>query len=260
MTRHPRADRDRRRAGRLHGRAVRRPRQPEPARDRGVRVRRPADDHVRCRELPRIPRRHHGARADGDHARPGRAVRRRDAVRRRHPRRLLGAAVPRVRRRRRVPGQGRDRGDRRDRPPARPRDRGGAAGPRRELLRRLRRRVLQGPGRRRRRRRRLGDGGGDVPRQVRDQRDARPPPRGVPGVADHDRLRAGQGERRVRHQRRRHRGAGRGRPDDGRAPARHGHRRGARARGRRPLRRDRPRPDDGRSSRTCSRWTRRATC
>ena len=54
-----------------------------------------------------------------------------------------------------------------------------------------------------------------------------------------------QGQRGVRHQRRRHRGPGRGRQDDGRAPARHGHGRGARARGRRPLRRDRPRPDDG---------------
>ena len=170
------------------------------------------------------------------------------------------AAVPRVRRRRRVPGQGRDRRDRSDRPPARPRERGRAPGPRRELLRRLRRRVLQGPGRRRGRRRRLGDGGGDVPRQVREPRDARPPPRRVPRVADHDRLREVQGQPGVRHQRRRDRGAGRGRPDDGRAAARHRHRRGARA--------SRPAASSSRSattrrrasSRTCSTWTRRATC
>ena len=44
--------------------------------------------------------------------------------------------------------------------------RGGARRPRRVLLRDLRRRVLQGPRDDHRRRRRLGDGGGDLPRQV----------------------------------------------------------------------------------------------
>ena len=44
--------------------------------------------------------------------------------------------------------------------------RGGARRPRRVLLRDLRRRVLQGPRDDHRRRRRLGDGGGDLPREV----------------------------------------------------------------------------------------------
>ena len=37
----------------------------EPARDRGLQLGRPADDHERRRELPRLPRRDHGAGDDG---------------------------------------------------------------------------------------------------------------------------------------------------------------------------------------------------
>ena len=65
---------------RLHRRDLRRARQPPPARLRGLghRRRRP-DEHHRGRELPRLPRRHHGPGPDGRDARPGRALRRRAA-------------------------------------------------------------------------------------------------------------------------------------------------------------------------------------
>ena len=43
-----------------------------------------ADEHHRGRELPRLPRRHHGPGPDGRHARAGRALRRRARHRRRH--------------------------------------------------------------------------------------------------------------------------------------------------------------------------------
>ena len=70
-----------------------------------------------------------------------------------------------------------------------PRVGAGAAGPRRLLLRHLRRRVLPRQGRGRRRRRRLGDGGGDLHLAVREQGHRRPPPRRVPRLADHGRPR-----------------------------------------------------------------------
>ena len=72
--------------------------QPAPARDRGLRRRRPAHDHLRRRELPGLPGRHPRPRADGALPRPGRALRRRVRHGRRHARRRLGTAVSRVRR------------------------------------------------------------------------------------------------------------------------------------------------------------------
>ena len=93
---------------------------------------------------------------------PGRALRRGVPHRRRDARRLLRAALPGLRRRRRVPRRRRHRRHRRERPPARARVRAAAPGPRRLVLRHLRRLVLPGQGRRGRRRRRLGDRGGDV--------------------------------------------------------------------------------------------------
>ena len=76
--------------------------------------------------------------------------------------------------------------------------RGGAGQrPRRLVLRDLRRRVLQGQGDDHRRRRRLGDGGGDLPRQVRLQGHDRAPARRVPRVADHVRPRQGDREHRA---------------------------------------------------------------
>ena len=55
------------------------------------------------------------------------------------------------------------------------RGRGAPAGPRRQLLRDLRRLLLPRSGPRGRRRRRLGDGGGDVPHPLRPVGDRRPP-------------------------------------------------------------------------------------
>ena len=145
----------------------------------------------------------------------------------------------------------RDRRDRRERTPARPPVGADAAGPRRLVLRDLRRRVLPRQGRRRRRRRRLGDGGGDLPHPLREQGRDRPPARRVPGVADHGRPRAGEREDRVRPERRRRRGARRGRrPRHGRPAARH--------RDRRDAARSRPTASSSRSAtirRRRSSWT-----
>ena len=80
-----------------------------------------------------------------------------------------------------------------------------ADGARRLRLRHLRRLLLQGQGGRGRRRRRHGDGGGDVPDEVRLEGHDRPPPRGVPGVEDHARARADEPEDRLEAQRRRRR-------------------------------------------------------
>ena len=181
--RHPRGHHHRRGAGGLHRGALLRAREPAPAGVRGIRVRRPADDHLRRRQLSGLSRRHPRPRADADDARAGRALRRRDGARRRHPRRLLAAAAAGLRRRAGAPDPIGDRGHRRDGPPARTRERGHAPGPRRQLLRRLRCRLLPRQERRGRRRRRLGDGGGDVPRQVRDEGHRGAPPRRVPGVS-----------------------------------------------------------------------------
>ena len=63
-----------------------------------------------------------------------------------------------------------DRRDRRERAPARARIRADAPGPRRLVLRDLRRRVLPRQGRGGRGRRRLRDGGGDVPHALRAAR------------------------------------------------------------------------------------------
>ena len=128
----------------------------------------------------------------------GRALRRRVHHGRRDEGRLLRAPVPRLGRRRRVPGRDRDRRDRRERAPARAAVGALAAGPRRLLLRGLRRGVLPRQGGRRRRRRRFGDGGSDVPGEVRVQGDGRAPARRVPRLADHGRPRPRDREDRVR--------------------------------------------------------------
>ena len=124
------------------------------------------------------------------------------------------AAVPRLGRRRRVPRRVGDRRDRRERAPARARLGARPAGPRRLVLRDLRRRVLPRQGRRRRRRRRLRDGGGAVHLALREQGDPRPSPRGVPRLADHGRPRAIEREDRVPAQQGR-RGGARRRQGDG---------------------------------------------
>ena len=72
---------------------------------------------------------------------------------------------------------GSDRRDRRDRTAARARVRAAATGQGRHLLRDVRRRVLPRPRGDRGRRRRLGDGGGDLPDQVRLEGHADPPAR-----------------------------------------------------------------------------------
>ena len=81
---HPERHHHRLRPVRLHRGGVRRPREPAAAGLRGLRDRRRrADEHHRGRELPRLPRRHHGPGPDGRDARPGRALRRRADLRRR---------------------------------------------------------------------------------------------------------------------------------------------------------------------------------
>ena len=77
--------------------------------------------------------------------------------------------------------------------------RGAAVRPRRLLLRDVRRGLLQGARDGHRRRRRLGDGGGDLPREVRREGARRPPPRRVPRLADHARPRESGREHRVPH-------------------------------------------------------------
>ena len=72
---------------------------------------------------------------------------------------------------------------------------------RRLVLRDLRRRVLRRQGDADHRRRRLGDGGGDLPGEVRLEGHDRPPPRRVPRLADHARPRARGREHRVAHAR-----------------------------------------------------------
>ena len=166
-----------------------------PPRHRGVQLGRPAHDHERRRELPRLRDGVLGPGDDGRLPSPGRALRRRVPDRRRDTGRLLGAAVPGLRRRRRAPREGGHRRHRRERASDRHPLGAEAPGPRRLLLRDLRRRVLPRQGRRRRRRRRLGDGGGDVPHPLREQGLRRPPARRVPRLPDHGRPRAGERRR-----------------------------------------------------------------
>ena len=96
-----------------------------------------------------------------------------------------------------------------------------APGPRRVVLRDLRRGVLPRQGGRGRRGRRLGDGGGAVHFPVREQGVPRPSPRGVPRVADHGRPGTREREDRVRPQQGRRGGhrqpLGHGRPAHGHA-------------------------------------------
>ena len=194
--------------------------------------------------FPGYPRRDHGAGDDAGAARPGRALRhalhhrRRDESRadRRRRSRPSGSATRRTARRRSCS---------RSAPSTR-----SSASPGEELLsgrgvsllRDVRRRLLQGARHGDRGRRRLGDGGGDLPREVRRESARGPPPRRVPRLADHARPRESGREHRVPHavraggvRRRRERRAG----DRARAPRRDG--RAARRAGDRRVRRDRAR-------------------
>ena len=105
-----------------------------------------------------------GPRDDAGVPQAGRALRRRVHHRRRDQGRFLRAPVPRLGRRRRVPRRDGHRRHGRERAAARARVRALAPGPRRLVLRGLRRGVLPRQGRRGRGRRRLGDGGGHLPR------------------------------------------------------------------------------------------------
>ena len=90
--------------GRLHGRAVRRPGEPETACPEGSRGRWPAHADHRRRELSGLPRRDHRPRADGGHGEAGGAVRGRDRGPVRHARGPVRAAVRRLGRRPGVAG------------------------------------------------------------------------------------------------------------------------------------------------------------
>ena len=151
----------------------------EPAPDRELgRVRRRAHEDHRRRELPRLPRGHHGPRPHDEDAGAGRAVRHRDPLRRRRPSssstatssasRSATAACTR---------RHRDLRDRLGVPQARPRRREAPVGLRRLVVRHLRRRLLQAEEGRGRRRRRLRARRGDLPHPLRRQGLPRPPPR-----------------------------------------------------------------------------------
>ena len=142
----------------------------QPARDRGLRLGRAAAADDRRRELPRLPRGHHGPGDDAEVPRPGRALRRAPGDRGGRPRRARQRArrhPQRVGRRHRAPRAHRHPRDGRRAQEARRARRGGARRPRRQLLRDLRRRLLRRRHDAHRRRRRLGDGGGDLPLEVR---------------------------------------------------------------------------------------------
>ena len=140
---------------------------------------RPADDHHRRRELPRLPRGDHRPRADGALPEAGRALRHRRSTWRTWSKVDLSArpftlkgesgrtlqaetviiATGASAKWLNVPGRGR------------------VQEPRRVRLRHLRRRLLQEPGRAGGGRRRHRDGGGDLPRQDRQQGHRDPPAR-----------------------------------------------------------------------------------
>ena len=191
------------------------PARPEAAGLRGLgHRRRRADEHHRGRELPRLPRRHHGPRPDGRDARPGRALRRR-AGRRRRRSRSTSPATSRSSRRPPTPT------------PRAPVILATGSGYRKLGL--PREEELSGRGvswcatcdgfffreqaHRRRRRRRLRHRGGDLPDPVRLEGLPDPPPRRAARLQDH----AGA---RVRRPQARDRLELRGRRDQRRRPAR----------------------------------------
>ena len=213
----------------LHRRRLRRPRRARAARLRGLgHRRRCADEHHRGRELPRLPRRHHGPGPDGRDARPGRALRRRAGLRRHRrgrPHRRRQGRQDRHRHLHRALGDPRDR---LGLPQARPAPRGGALRSRRLVVRDLRRLLLPRAGHRRRRRRRLRDRGGHLPHPLRLEGLPDPPPRRAARLQDHAgaRLRRPQARDGLELRGRRHQRRRQARVDH---PARHRDRRGARA-------------------------------
>ena len=152
----------------------------------GVEAGRPADAHHRGRELPRLPRRHHGSGADGADARAGRAASgpssSSDDVDRG---RLLQAAVHATVGEEHVPGRAVDHRDGRIGDAGSGSTARSGSGPRRLGVRHLRRLLLPRARTGRRRRRRHGDGRGDLPHQVRHQGHGRPPPRQAARLQDH---------------------------------------------------------------------------
>ena len=185
------------RSRRTDRRALRRARQPEPAADRGPRAGRPAHHHHRGRELSRLRARHPGPRDDGGVPAPGRALRHALHERRGDRGRLRQAAVRAGRRRQGDQGRGADHRDRRVGEVARNRVRKAPDGLRRERVRDLRRRLLQGQGCDRGRRRRHRDGRGDVPDPLLQQGDRRASARHAARLEDHAGSRAQESEDRV---------------------------------------------------------------
>ena len=166
--------RARRRAGRAGGRGLRRLGGHADVRGRGLGARRPGRDQHADRELPRLPGRHLGGRADAQGDPPGPPLRR-GAVelppRRRAGRRARGPRARRPRRRPARPRPLRRDGDRS--PLARADGRRRGPLPRRGRLPRGdgdRRRALPRRRRDRRRRRQLGRAGGGPPRTAGTQR------------------------------------------------------------------------------------------
>ena len=186
VQRDPQRHHHRFRANRVHRGGLRRTGGAAPPRLRGLGDRgwRP-DEHHRGRELPRLPRRHHGSGADGRDARSGGALRRRAGARRRgrgRPHRRRQGRQDRHRHLHRACGDPRD-GLRL--PQARSPPGGGAVGPRRLLVRHLRRLLLPRPAHRGRGRRRLRRGGGHLPHPLRLQGQPDRAPRRAARLQDH---------------------------------------------------------------------------
>ena len=154
-----------------------------------------------------------------------------------------GGDPDRLDRRRGAPREGRRARDGRPAQEARHRGRGVALRSWRVVLRDVRRRLLQGARHGHRRRRRLGDGGGDLPREVRRESPRHPPPRRVPRLGDHARPRESGRQHRVRHAVRRRRSSSPARTARSRPCAAAAHRdgRAARRAGDRRVHRDRAR-------------------
>ena len=189
---HPPAD-SRLRPRRLHGRHLRRPRQPEAAAGHRSHPGRPAHHHHRGRQLAGRCQRRAGPRADGTLPRPRRALPDRHRLRPHQRGRPVAAPVPSHRRQRHLHLRRPHHRHRRLGPLPGPALRGSLCRQGRLGLRHLRRLLLPQPGRGRHRRRQHGRRRGSLPQQHRPQGHRRAPSRQAACRTHHDRPPDGKG-------------------------------------------------------------------